>query len=104
MLGTLINLLIYAFGDRLLRWNVASTLSGTRNDVLSKYGLHAHLPITNSRFQYRHEDSSMEVEITAASEKTVSWQDVNDILKGLFDFLCAGTGSEARRKWLLFDF
>ena len=41
--------------------------------------------------------------VMAASGKTVSWQDVNNVLKGLFNFLCTGTGSEARRRGILGD-
>lgn len=39
--------------------------------------------------------------VVAKSEQVVTWQDLNDVLKGLFEFLC--TGKKARSGWLLFE-
>ncbi|KAF6231899.1 hypothetical protein HO173_009736 [Letharia columbiana] len=99
--GTPITLLVNSLGNPLPLWDVASTLSGARNEVLSAHGTYANLPINNGRFQYSHAGSSVWVRVVAKSEQIVTWQDLNDVLKGLFEFLC--TGKKARSRWLLFE-
>ena len=92
--GTPIRLLINSLGNHLLLWDVASTLSGARNEILSSHGIHPNLPISDGHFQYHHAGSSVWVRVVARSGMTITWQDLNDVLKGLFDFLCKGTRQE----------
>ncbi|KAL9065425.1 MAG: hypothetical protein Q9161_008236 [Pseudevernia consocians] len=99
--GTPICLLILTFGDPVPLWDVASTLSGARNQVLDNHGTFPNLPMANGRFQYNHAGSSVWVQVVATSGRVISWQDLNDVLKGLFDFLCRGT--KARSRGLLFE-
>lgn len=99
--GTPVSLLVITIGERIPLWDVASTLSGARNEVLNNHGTQANLPIANGRFQYNQAGSSVWVRVITKTGKTVTWQDLNDVLKGLFDFLC--TGKKARSSWLLFE-
>lgn len=99
--GTPIRLLINSLGIPLPLWDTASTLSGARNEVLNTQGTHMNLPIKDGRFRYNHAGSSVWVRVVAQIGDQISWQDLNDVLKGLFDFLC--NGKEARSRSVLFE-
>lgn len=95
--GTPISLFVEISGEALPLWDVASTLGGARNEVFSHHATHADMPITDSHLQCQFAGSSVWVMITAEWGKTVTWQDLNDALKGLLDHLCTRREASRRR-------